>query len=269
MIVSREKDPAEVVATIRRSIEVSTRGSRRLRCYRLRDLFGFQAWSAQRKEIVAKSLADQGVAIQPPLSEIDVDDWVVLSVPQLPPQRDDHPDPRPKPEFFDHLESVRLDSEREVEIHFVSPLFRELGYEEEQEAAGFPFDMWEGVHHRVAEADLVYFTDDKHRLTDGEPLVLVECKDTDKARPDAGLGQVRSYSFWIKPAYYVITNGDLLTVYNYQGGAVPDVKVLEVRRSELRDRFDDLYRVLNPRAAADTRRDKIAKLARPSQGPQP
>jgi hypothetical protein len=191
MIMAKEKDPTEVIATIRRSVEVSTHGSRRLRLYRLRDLFGFQAWSAQRKELVARLLADQGVAVQPPLAEAGLDDWLVLSLPQLPPQRDDHPDPRPGAEFFDHLESVRLDSEREVEMHFASPLFRELGYSEEQEAAGFPFDTWEGVHHRVAEADLLYFADDRHRLTDGEPLVLVECKDTSKG-PDAGVGQVKT-----------------------------------------------------------------------------
>jgi len=92
----------------------------------------------------------------------------------------------------------------------------------------------------------------------------VECKNTDKTRPDVGLGQVKSYSFWIKPAYYVTTNGDLLTVYNYQGGAIPDLKVLEVKRSDLREQFDDLYRVLNPLAAEEARRDKIAKLTPPA-----
>lgn len=259
--MARAKDPSEVVATIRRSIEVSTRGSRRVRFERLRDLFGFHAWSPPRKKLVASLLAEQGVAVQPQLEEAGLNDWIVLSLPQLPPQRDDHPEPRPRPEFFDHLESVQLDSEREVEMHFVSPLFHELGYGEEQEAAGFPFDTWEGVHHRVAEADLLYFADERRQLTDGEPLVLVECKAVGKG-PDAGVGQVRSYSFWIKPAYYVTTNGQVLTVYNYQGGAVPDVKVLEVKRPELRERFDDLYRVLNPHAAAEARRDKIARLRR-------
>jgi hypothetical protein len=257
--VTKVKDPVEVVATIRRSIEVSTRGSRRLRLHRLRELFGFQAWSAQRKELVARLLTDQGIAVQPPLADVGADDWVVLSLPQLPEPRDDHPDPRPSAEFFDHLESVSLDSEREVEMHFVSPLFRELGYDEDQEAAGFPFDTWEGVHHRVAEADLLYFADATHRTTDGEPLVLIECKAPGKG-PVAGVGQVRSYAFWIKPAYYITTDGDFLTVYNYQGGAVPDVKVLEVKRPELRQRFDEIYAVLNPRAARQTRIDKIARL---------
>jgi hypothetical protein len=184
MSVARAKDPAEVVATIRRSIEVSTRGSRRLRFHRLRDLFGFQAWSGQRKELVARLLADQGIAVQPPLGEVDTDDWVVLSLPQLPESQDDHPDPRPTAEFFDHLESVPIDSEREVEMHFVSPLFRELGYDEYQEAAGFPFDTWEGMRHRVAEADLLYFADDTHRITGGEPLILIECKARDRGSPE-------------------------------------------------------------------------------------
>ena len=123
------------------------------------------------------------------------------------------------------------------------------------------------MHHHVAEADLLYFADDRHRLADGEPLVLVECKDKDKG-PDAAVGQVKSYSLWIKPAYYVSTNGEVLTVYNYQGGAVPDVKVLEVRRSVLRERFDELYRVLNPEAVAEARWDKIAKLTPPASHSQ-
>ena len=59
-------------------------------------------------------------------------------------------------------------------------------------------------------------------------------------------------------------NGNAVVVYNYQGGAVPDVKVLEVSRAALRDRFDELYSLLNPRAAADARQDKIDKL-----GPSP
>jgi len=257
--MAKEKDPAEVAATIRRSIEVSTRGSRRVRFHRLRELFGFHAWSAQRNELVSRLLADQGVAVQPPLGEADLDDWVVFSLPQLPPPRDHHPGPQPSAEFFEHLESVRLDTEREVEMHFASPLFRELRYSEEQEAARFPFDAWEGVHHRLAEADLVYFADDRRRLTDGEPLAVVECKGTNKDAA-AGLGQVKSYSFWIKPAYYVTTNGDVLTVCDYQGGAVPDVKVLEVRQAELRERFDDNYSALNPEAAAAARRHKIERL---------
>jgi len=78
--------------------------------------------------------------------------------------------------------------------------------------------------------------------------------------PDAGTGQAKSYAYWLKPAYYVTTNGDVIVVYNYQGGAVPDVKVLDFKRADLRERFDDLYRVLNPKAAAEARQAKVDKL---------
>jgi Type I restriction enzyme R protein N terminus (HSDR_N) len=257
--VAKKKDPQDVVASIQRSIEEGTKGSRRVRCHSLRTLFGFQAWTAQRKDFVAALLDARGIRAQPPISEAGVHDWIVLSLPSLPPLNDDRPDPRPSEEWFDNLTSVHLDSEREVEMYFASPLFHGLGYTSENEAAGFRFDMWEGVARRRVEADLVYFLDERHSLEDGVPLVLVEAKGTDQA-PDAGTGQVRSYAFWLKPAYYVITNGEVIVVYNYQGGAVPDVKVLDIRRSSLREQFDNLYSVLNPKAANEARQAKLDRL---------
>jgi Type I restriction enzyme R protein N terminus (HSDR_N) len=258
-----KKDPVDVAASIRRSIEVSQKGSRRVRCHTLRELFGFQAWSAQRKEIISRVLADLGVVVQPGLGDAGPDDWVTLSLPELPEPRDDQPDPRPSQEWFDHLMTIPLITEREVEMHFASPLFHGLGYDDAQEAAGFRFDTYAGVQFRIAEADLVYFADESHSVTEGVPLILVEVKESSQL-PDAGTGQAKSYAYWVKPAYYVITNGDILIVYNYQGGAVPDVKVLEIKRSELRDRFDELYSILNPKAAAEARQRKEARLAGPT-----
>jgi hypothetical protein len=83
----------------------------------------------------------------------------------------------------------------------------------------------------------------------------------DALRADAGLGQARSYVFWLKPAYYVITGSDYLTVWNYQGGAVPDLRVCEARRATLHEQFGDLYAVLNPEAALATRQQKISRLS--------
>jgi hypothetical protein len=94
----------------------------------------------------------------------------------------------------------------------------------------------------------------------GDPLVLVECKAVGKG-PDAGLGQARSYAYWLKPAYYLVTDGDYLTVWNYQGGAVPDVRVCDARRATLSEKFDELHAVLNPQAALATRQQKIKLLA--------
>lgn len=254
-----EKDPAEIAATLRRSIEVSPRGSRRLRAHRFKDLFGFQAWSPARRELVARLLSDEGVVVQPPLEQAGRDDWLVFSMPAPGVTTGTPPEPRPTQEWFAHLAGLRLGSEREVEMHFVSPLFEQLGYGGEQEAAGFGFVMWEGVRQHRAEADLLYFAGDVHDTEQGDPLVLVGCKAGGKG-PDAGLGQARSYAFWLKPAYYVVTDGDYLTTWNYQGGAVPDVRVCEVRRGLLHEKFDDLYALLNPQAALATRQQKIERL---------
>ena len=261
--MAKRKDPEDVIASIQRSIEVSPKGSRKVRCHSLRELFGFQAWTAQRKELVTALLESRGIRAQPQVSEAGLHDWIVLSLPVMPAPDDSSPDPRPSEEWFEQLMSVHLDSEREVEMYFASPLLHGLGYSSEHEAAGFRFDMWEGVTRRRIEADLVYFADEHHSLADGVPLVLVEAKGSDQA-PDAGTGQAKSYAYWLKPAYYVTTNGDVVVVYNYQGGAVPDVKVLDFKRSELREQFDDLYRVLNPKAAAAARQAKIDKLRGPA-----
>lgn len=128
--MAKAKDPVDVVASIRRSIEVSPKGSRRVRCHSLRALFGFQAWTAQRKDLITSLLDNEGIRAQPSVSGAGLHDW----------------------------------------------------------------------------------------------------------------------------------HGDVIVVYNYQGGAVPGVKVLDFKRSDLRERFDDLYRVLNPRAAAEARQAKVDKL---------
>jgi hypothetical protein len=68
---------------------------------------------------------------------------------------------------------------------------------------------------------------------------------------------------WVRPAYYVITDSDTVGVWDYQGAVAPDIKVLEIRQAELRDRFDDLYARLNPAAAAMARQAKIDRLTAP------
>ena len=145
------------------------RGSRRLRAHRFKDLFGFQAWSPARRAMVGKLLADEGVVVQPPLEQAGRDDWLIFSMPTLGVTTGTPPEPRPTAAWFADKAGLRLGSEREVEMHFVSPLFEQLGYREEQEAAGFGFVMWEGVRQHHAEADLLYFAADIHAWPPGTP----------------------------------------------------------------------------------------------------
>ena len=162
---------------------------------------------------------------------------------------------------------VRPVTEREVEIHFASPLFQHgLHYREDQEAAGFGIQVPLGSSRpQRVEADLLYFADERHNLDHGEPLVIVECKRLIKGEKELKLaaGQVRSYALWVLPAYYVITDAKMVSVWDYQGAIAPDIEVLRVGQDELAEGFDDLYARLNPKAAATARQSKIGRLEKP------
>jgi Type I restriction enzyme R protein N terminus (HSDR_N) len=261
----KPKDPAEVVATIKESIEISPRQSRRVRCRTLRGLFGWQAWNVQRRELVTNLLKEQGILPQPSLEDAGVGDWIMLSMPVITETPTKEPDPRPTDKWFRHLMTVDLGSEREVEVHFISPLFHKLDYEDMHEAAGFGFLLYEGGSKKRVEADFVYFAD-ADRSKQGAPLVLVEAKTAGR-RLDVATEQARSYANSLRPAYYVVTDGNLLTVWNYQG-AIPDVKMMELKRQELQDRFDELYRLLNRETAIKVRREIIDRI-RPVSASKP
>jgi Type I restriction enzyme R protein N terminus (HSDR_N) len=255
--MAKEKDHVEVVATLKESIEASRTKSRRLRFHTIRSLFGWKAWTVPRKELVTKLLTEQGILAQPSIADAGLDDWIVLSMPVNTDVPTKDPDPRPTDEWFHHLMSVELVSEFEVVVHFVSPLFHELDYKDMHEAVGFGFLLYEGGSRKRVSADLVYFAGAEHSK-EGEPLVLVETKRGGR-RLDAAAEQARSYASSLRPAYYVVTDGNLLTVWDYQG-AVPDVRKMEFKREELQDRFDDLYRLLNRDTVTQARKEKIRKL---------
>jgi hypothetical protein len=113
------------------------------------------------------------------------------------------------------------------------------------------------------EADLLYFATDKHDLKTGEPLVLVECKRLikDEKELQAAAAQAHSYALWVIPAYYVITDGRIVSLWDFQGAIAPDREVLRVSQGEMAGSFVDLYSRLNPKAAAAARQVKVSRLA--------
>jgi hypothetical protein len=239
-----------------------------VRAHRFKELFGWQVLSTQRRERVEQLMAEAGIVVEPSLEKGGRDDWLVMSMPLKVPVVETSPEPAPTAEWFAHMGSVQTDTEREVEMHFASPLFREgLGYSEDQEAAGFSIPMARGSQPGHVEADLLYFDGDKHDIRAGEPLVLVECKKLikDEKQLQAAANQAHSYALWVVPAYYVITDGRVVSVWDFQGAIAPDREVLTVSQGEIAGRFDDLYSRLNPQAAAVARRAKITRLQSPGE----
>ena len=261
--MTREKDPAEIVETIAQSIRVSQRKARKVKAHRFKELFGYQVLSAPRREKIEQLMAAAGIEVRPALKDAGRGDWLVMSMPFEVPVPQTSPDPAPKPEWFAHMASVRTDTEREVEMHFASPLFREgFGYSEDQEAAGFGIRWARGASPGHVEADLLYFAGDKHDVKAGEPLVLVECKRLikDEKELQAAVNQAHSYALWVIPAYYVITDGRIVSVWDFQGAVAPDRELLRVSQEQLAGSFGDLYSRLNPKAATAARRAKIIRM---------
>lgn len=264
--MAREKDPAEIIETIAQSIRVSQRGARKVKAHRFKELFGYQVLNSQRRERIERLMAEAGIVVKPSLEDAKRDDWLVMSMPVEVTVPEASPDPAPTAEWFAHMASVHTDTEREVEMHFASPLFREgLGYSEEQEAAGFGIRWARGASPGHVEADLLYFGGDKHDIKAGEPLVLVECKRLikDEKELQAAAAQAHSYALWVIPAYYLITDGRMVSVWDFQGAVAPDIEVLRLAQSDLADRFGDIYSRLNPEAAKAARRSKIRLLEHP------
>lgn len=258
-------DPDVVASGIKKAIEESTRRTRHTLCHRLVAEFGFKHRNATRDRFITDTLARYGIEVTPAIADVGPHEWLILRLkadqPVIPETA--HAS-APSSHWFQHLTSVQLHTEKEVELHFVSPLFRQLGYSEEQEAAGVPVEFWEGVKHRRTEADFVYFASSNHDLTTGNPLVLVECKD---ATVDVltGIGQVRSYTFWVKPAYYVVTNGHQLKAFLYLGGPVQDKQVLDLRRQDLEAEFSNVQKYLGYEAAFEAKKQLQAHFEGPPQ----
>lgn len=244
------KDPVEVVATLKESIDASPTKSRRLLLHTIRSLFGWKAWTVPHRELATRLLTEQGILAQPSIADAGLDDWITFSVPPKPPRPDD--------EWFHGLMSAAFVSEVEVEMRLICPLFRKLNYDEIHEAAGFGFLLYEGRSRKRVQADLVYFADE-HHSKQGMPLVVVEAKGPGQKLDDA-TEQARSYASSLRPAYYVVTNGDLLTVWSYQG-AVRDTKKMEFKREQLPDLFDELYRLLNRETVIEARKVLMDRLA--------
>ena len=75
-----QSELAETARAIRQSLELHKRGTREIRFFELRDLFGIKTWSGSRKAMVAKALAGQGIRANPPVTSLSLNDWLVLSL---------------------------------------------------------------------------------------------------------------------------------------------------------------------------------------------
>ena len=61
----------------------------------------------------------------------------------------------------------------------------------------------------------------------------------------------------------MVTDGRIVSVWDFQGAVAPDRELLRVSQEELAGSFGDLYSRLNPEAAAAARQAKIIRMGEP------
>ena len=263
--MAREKDPAEIIETIAQSIRVSQRGARKVKAHRFKELFGYQVLNASRREKIEQLMAEAGIEVRPALKDAGRDDWLVMSMPVKVPVLEPSPDPAPSGMVRAH--GIGAAQTPSGKWRCTSPRRcsgRGCVISEEQEAAGFGIRWARGSTPGHVEADLLYFADDRH---DGGRRAAgarrVQAADQGRERAQAAAGQARSYALWVIPAYYVITDARIVSVWDFQGAIAPDRELLRVSQADLAGSFGDLYSRLNPRAAAAARQAKISRLEKP------
>jgi hypothetical protein len=131
--------------------------------------------------------------------------------------------------------------EVEVEVKFIYPLLRHLGYERDQLELRVPVPMQEGSQKTVRQADWVV-----QSKTSSESLVVVEAKAPRQPLDDAVAKQARSYALRLEAPVYVTTNGKKLKIYHR--GVLRDQCVVSCRTSELSDNWETIEAALHKSA---------------------
>ena len=132
-------------------------------------------------------------------------------------------------------------NEIEVEVKFVYPLLKFLGFEDDD------LSIREWVQFRVGrqivkgEADWVV-------RRNGKPFLVVEVKEPGVTLDDAVQEQARSYAFALKAPYYMVTNGK--AVWLYRRGVEEDEAIVSCNVNELAQCWQQLVFYLRGNAVA-------------------
>jgi hypothetical protein len=259
------KDDAEIVLEIFQSVVQSEDKVKRLKSTTFWKLFGIKS---RQKRVIEKILLlcdAQGLKISvksgATLGEEKDDDWIIIateigSPSELPLHSSKVK--TPSKEWFSLIKTRIFESEREVEAYFITELVEKLGFLYDDVAIGYPVQMFKGVQKMMAEADFALFRDSGRETKN--VLMVIEAKRNDKGITVDHISQVQSYAKELLPSYYVITNGEQIKVYEFNGLLAPDDCVLDFSRSDIEEKWNDLYGHICKEATIKRKDWLLAKL---------
>jgi len=121
--------------------------------------------------------------------------------------------------WFEEIIGADFRSELEVEIKFVYPFLRFLGYAVSDLHARVPLGVQVGRQRVAAEADWVAYAH-------GGPFLVVEAKAQHQELSRLVQEQARSYAYGLGAPIYVLTNGKSIHVYSR--GVDKDARILAI-----------------------------------------
>ncbi len=260
-----EKNRSDIALEMYESVMKTKEKQKRLKSSTFWELFHIEARHAKTVAIISKLLDDQGLKFAVKSGAIfgqeDDSDWIMLTPKFTPPPSgpSDKIVPEwPPLEWFEMILARNFDSEREVESYFVCPLLEKLGYEYDDIVMGQSVQMYKGVQKGKAEADFVLFNGADRSKEN--VLLIIEVKKNDKGISSDHIGQARSYAQELLPACYMVTNGQQIVVFQFNGSVIPDERVMDFDKKDLRQKWNDLYNYTSREATIQRKLWLVNKL---------
>lgn len=250
-----KKSKADVALEMYQSVMQTSGKQKRLKSSTFWRLFKVKTRRSTVVERIASIIDKQGLKITvksgATFGKEKDSDWIILTQKLLPsieaPSQPITPSEWPSFEWFEMMKNRIFESEREVEAYFIAPLIEKLGYEYDDIVIGYPVEMFKGVQKTKKEADIVVFNGLDR--TNEKVLLVIEAKRSDKGISVEHIGQAKSYAQELLPACYIISNGQQIIVFQFNGMLIPDERVMDFDKSELYEKWRDLYNHVSKKAA--------------------
>jgi len=257
------KTAFEVAVEIYKAVEESRTGQKRLKSSTFWNEFRVKSRQSKTVQRIARVLNDQhlDVAVKSgkPLGKVDRNrDWIVLTLRDCAPLEGENLDKQgvtvfwPPPQWFEHIKTREFETEREVEAYFVDPLLDRLGYDYEDIVMAYPLQIYEGMKKVKREVDFVVFNGPSRKQKD--VLLLVEARPSDQGISSGAVWQAQIYAKELAPACYLVTNGRQIVVFQLNATPKPDERVMILDRSELKEKWEVLYRYVSKEATIDRKK---------------
>lgn len=173
-----------------------------------------------------------------PFGDHKDDDWIVFTY---------DPVPVPDPRWFEEMLIRDYESEREVETYFIAPLLEKLGYDYDDIVIDYPIQAMKGSRkERPKHADFVLFNGSGRNIND--VLLIIEAKSSDKDIASYAIGQAKYYARELLPTRYIVTNGIMISVFEFNGLRTQDSQILNFDKRNLRDFWRVFYRCVSKKS---------------------